>query len=461
MSQNTRRIILIIAVLQACLAIGLAAWPRLVEALPGEIRYRLPHAVADLGQTPLPAALPVPRQDAAASGQPAASAALPGLVAGISPTPPPTTMPTPLPSPTPIPVAIATLTPTPTILPSPAPSPTPTPTPTPIPIPAAFQLEGLKNVPQYFNNCGPANLSIVLNFHGVAHTQADTRAYLKPNSQDRNVSPWQIAEYVQKETDLAIVYKSAGDLDMLKRFIALGFPVVIERGYDPGDGSGWYGHYLTIFSYDDAEQTFRAMDTNLGPFDGKGQAYLYAEILDSWRAFNFTFYVVYEPEKEPLITAILGPDLANDAAMWERARQIALADIERNAADAFAWFNLGTSWTELGLASNNPEYYRNAATAFDEARVIGLPPRMLWYQFRPYMAYLQAGRYTDVLELTDLITSADGGRNVEETYLWRGHALAWTAHYGEARDAYQEALNLNDNFWPAQQALDYIASIGG
>lgn len=461
MSHNTRRIILIIAVLQACLAIGLAAWPRLVEALPGEIRYRLPHAVADLGQTPLPTALPLPRQDAAAESQPAASAALPGLVAGISPTPLPSATPTPWPSPTPEPAAVATLTPTPIILPSPTSSPTPSPTPTPIPIPVAYRLDGLKNVPQYFNNCGPANLSIVLNFHGVARTQADTRAFLKPNSQDRNVSPWQIAEYVEKETDLAIVYRSAGDPEMLKRFIALGFPVVIERGYDPQDGSGWYGHYLTVFGYDDAEQTFRAMDTNLGPFDGSGQAYPYAETIDSWRAFNYTFYVVYEPDKEALINAILGPELVDDAAMWERARQMALTDIERHAEDAFAWFNLGTSWTELGLASNNPEYYRNAAAAFDEARIIGLPPRMLWYQFRPYMAYLQAGRYADVLELTDLITSVDGGRNVEETYLWRGHALAWTAQYSEARSAYQEALQLNSNFWPAEQALDYIISIGG
>lgn len=460
MSAKIKRLVILIAIFQACLAVGLVAWPRLVEALPGEIRYRLPHAIADIGQTPLPIALPLPHTpaaNAAAQNPPAAAQELLGLRPTNTATPAPTAWPTA----TPTPIAVATLLPTPTLTPSPSPTPSPTPTPTPIPIPAAARLEGLKNVPQYFNNCGPANLSIVLNYHGVARTQADTRDFLKPNQEDRNVSPWQIVEYIEKETDLAITYNAGGTLDTLKRFIALGLPVVIERGYDPHDGSGWYGHYLTIFGYDDTTQEFRAMDTNLGPFDGNGQVYAYAEILDSWRAFNYLFYVVYEPEKEPTVNAILGPELTDEMAMWERTRQMALADIEHNAEDAFAWFDLGTSWTELGLLTSNGEYYKNAAAAFDQARIIGLPPRMLWYQFRPYMAYLQAGRHADVMELTDLIISVDGGRNVEETYLWRGHTLAWTGHYTEANEAYQEALRLNKNFWPAQQALDYIRSIGG
>ena len=45
------------------------------------------------------------------------------------------------------------------------------------------------------------------------------------------------------------------------------------------------------------------------------------------------------------------------------------------------------------------KYYQAAAQAYDQAREIGLPPRMLWYQHRPYIAYDKVGRYQDVLDL--------------------------------------------------------------
>ncbi len=94
--------------------------------------------------------------------------------------------------------------------------------------------------------------------------------------------------------------------------------------------------------------------------------------------------------------------------------------------------------------------------AFDQAFILGLPPRIVWYQFRPYVAYLKTGRYQDMVDLTDTTLETQGGRNVEETYLYKGHALAFLGDGTGAVKAYEDALRINKNFYPAQWALESI-----
>ncbi len=77
--------------------------------------------------------------------------------------------------------------------------------------------------------------------------------------------------------------------------------------------------------------------------------------------------------------------------------------------DVFAWFNLGTALTRMGGLTGENQYYQGGAQAFDRAREIGLPPRMLWYQFQPYLAYLKLDRYQDVVTLADATLETQGG----------------------------------------------------
>ena len=63
--------------------------------------------------------------------------------------------------------------------------------------------------------------------------------------------------------------------------------------------------------------------------------------------------------------------------MWQASLAQAQADAARDANNAFYWFNLGATYNALGE-------YDKAATAFDQALALGLPWRMLWYQFGPY-----------------------------------------------------------------------------
>jgi tetratricopeptide (TPR) repeat protein len=135
--------------------------------------------------------------------------------------------------------------------------------------------------------------------------------------------------------------------------------------------------------------------------------------------------------------------------MWQRSLERAQAEAAANPGDPFAWFNLGSSLVAQGR-------YAEAASAFDQARVIGLPWRMLWYQFEPFRAYHEAGRHAELLALADSVIATAG--NIEETYFWRGRALQALGDSDAARQAYRRAAELNSNYAEAQQAL---AALGG
>jgi hypothetical protein len=469
MNKRTRIIILAVVGIQLLLIVGLLALTPVVQAIPGRYRVALQErapAVSNVLENvvhqvvPVAEALPV-------ANKPAEEAAVDirALIA-VEATAVPTQTPSPTPEPTTETVTEAaasavTSSPQTLITSSPTPSPAPTNTPTPEPLPVAHVLEGMGVVKQAFNNCGPANLTQVLNWYGSDITQEDIAAYLKPNPEDRNVSPWQIADYVNEFTGGA--YKasvhSGGTMELLKQLVAAGYPVVIEKGYEVNNI--WYGHYLTIYGYDDELQQFYTQDTYLGPFDGTGRMAPYEEVEEYWPQFNYTFYVVYKPEQEAEVQAILGPDMVDEETMWRKAAARAQEDIAADPENAFAWYNLGTSLTEIGemVLEGNAEYYGGAVQAFDQARELGLPPHMLWYQHKPYMAYDKVGRYQDVIDLADATLVEQGGRNVEETYWYKGNALANLGDLFGAQEAYQSALAVNENFYSAQISLDWVTSL--
>lgn len=459
MNKRWKTIILLIAVAQIMIVLAWLALPSLVQSLPGEVRVRLARVplgetLLDLGQAPMPTALPVPVNavaqaqitipaiaTATATSEPTAVSIQPATKTASDQTPASADS------------VQAVLTPTPTV------TLQPTHTATPVPLPRQARIEGLTIIPQGFNNCGPANLTINLNFYGNPTTQAEAAAFLKPNREDRNVSPWQMVDYVNEQTDMRAFIASGGDMEMLKRLLAAGFPVVIEKGYElPREG--WLGHYLTLFGYDDDKREMVSMDTNLGPWDGSGRYDSYDDIEKYWQQFNYTFFVVYPLEKEQQVYDILGAEIVDSATMWQNAVERAQAEIDDDPENAFAWFNLGSSLTRLGELTGEAAFYENGAAAFDQAFILGLPPRILWYQFRPYIAYMRTGRYQEMIDLADAILETQGGRNVEETYLYKGHALALLGDGPAAVVAYQQAIRLNENFYPAQWALDSITGGG-
>jgi tetratricopeptide (TPR) repeat protein len=341
----------------------------------------------------------------------------------------------------------ASATPAPSSTPGPTTSPTPIP-PTPTPFPTQVTLTGFTYEAQGFNNCGPASLSINLSYWGWEGDQKDIASELKPNQYDRNVTPRELYEYLLTAGFDAYI-RTNGDVDTLKRFIAAGYPVLVEKGYTCQKGercSGWFGHYSVFTGYDDAGGYFITQDT----YRGQDLRMSYADVMANWRAFNYLYLVVFPagPEQDARVVALLG-----EAADLNRNYQDALARARTEAltltgeAAAFAWFNVGTNLHYM-------QDYAGAAAAFDQARQFGLPYRMLWYQFGPYRAYFYMARYQDVIDIaTFAINGAIGEPGLEEAYFWRGQAEEALGLRDQAIADYGTALVRNPNYQPAKDAL--------
>ncbi|HEX2905250.1 MAG TPA: C39 family peptidase [Phototrophicaceae bacterium] len=316
--------------------------------------------------------------------------------------------------------------------------------------PASHEITGFTHIPQHWNNCGPATLTMALTYFGVAADQTPAANWLKPNPEDGNVNPWQLVDYVNTQlpgTTRALM-RVGGDLETLKSLLVNNFPVIIEEGYDPEpERLGWMGHFLLLVGYDDGTQMFKAQDSYLGP----NRQYAYADILKFWNHFNNTYVVVYDFAREQEVLTLLGDNAdvnQNYLNALELNRQRALQDPN----DAFVWFNMGTNYVKL--ASVDAKAYDYAAVAFDKAREIGLPWRMLWYQFGPYEAYNAVGRYQDVLDLAHTILSEPGtSQHIEETFYYVAVAREGLGEPERALINYQEAVNQNTNFTLAREAI--------
>ena len=312
------------------------------------------------------------------------------------------------------------------------------------PVAASVTLSGVSHAWQLWNNCGPATIAMNLSFYGLDTDQREAANVLKPNQDDKNVSPGELAAYARSQGFEAIV-RVGGNLELLQRFLSNGFPVIVETWLNPEDRGGM-GHYRLLTGYDAAGQTFTSQDSLNGP----DTRIPFDELDDFWRVFNRTYVVVYRPQQAAHVRAILGP-AAEDETMYESALATARREANDDPDDPYAWFNLGAAYYHLG----RPDL---AADAFDEARRLTLPYRMLWYQFEIFEAYLAAGRYEDVAYLASATAYGAGG--LEEAYYYQGLAYRALNQPDAAAAAFRDALEYNPHFTPAAEAQAQNESSG-
>ncbi len=355
-----------------------------------------------------------------------------------------------------------TVTPTPTVISmlgdeddvpvtaSPPVSPTASPTTimeSPTPIPESASLPAPAWIKQDWNNCGPAALAMYLNYYGWEGDQYTISSQIKPVREDRNVNIEEMAHFARNNAGwLQVQYRVGGTPDLLREFIAAGIPVLIEStftftgGYWPNDDL-WAAHYLLVNEYD-ADGNFTVQDTFYGPDDVVSESKLDEE----WKPFNRLYMLIYLPEQEATVQSILGDDW-DEETNRQSALDVAEAEIDADSEDAFAWFNLGTNLLYF-------EEYEQAAEAYDRAREIGLPQRMLRYQFGPFFAYFNSGRTEELLSLTEY--ALERTPNSEEALLWHGWALFQQGDASGAIADFYTALEANPNYQDAQYALDYV-----
>ena len=361
-----------------------------------------------------------------------------------------------VPTPLPQPAVAVTQYPTPTkqqltaatLAATPTQGPPATLEPSPTPIPESVQLPAPQWEKQDINNCGPASLAMYLRFYGWEGDQFDIANFLKPKRQDRNVNVEELTYYARTRAGwLTTEFRVGGDIDMIKSLVAAGFPVMIEEGtyvdsnYWPDDDN-WAGHYLLITGYNDNTQTFTAQDS----FRDPDMTVPYNEVDENWQAYNRVYILVFPPSQGETIKEILGEhwDIDNNR---QHALEIAKAETVQDPEDAYAWFNLGSNLVYF-------ERYQEAARAYDQARNLGLPQRMLRYQFGPFFAYFFSGRNDDLLALTEYALQRTP--NAEEALLWHGWAMYREGKIGLAISDFYQALEENPNFEDARYALDFV-----
>jgi tetratricopeptide (TPR) repeat protein len=361
-------------------------------------------------------------------------------------------VPTPLPPPAvavtnqAVPTATAAITSTPVVIDIPGPTPTSAPTATPIPTAVSLSAPGYEK--QDINNCGPATLTMYLRYYGWEGDQFDIANPLKPQREDRNVNVEELTYFARTNAGwLNTEYRVGGDLEMLKQLLAAGIPVMIEESfyfeepYWPNDDL-WAAHYNLLTGYDEATQTFTGQDSFYGP----DQVIAYQTLEEYWHSFNHVYILIYPPTMEETVKSILGEDWDVDVNR-QNALELAKAETESDPSDAYAWFNLGTNLVYF-------ERYQEAAQAFDKARQLGLPQRMLRYQFTPFFAYFHSRRTEDLLALTEYALQITP--NAEEALLWHGWALYRSGDTLGAIENFRTALAENPNYADAQYALDFV-----
>jgi tetratricopeptide (TPR) repeat protein len=286
-----------------------------------------------------------------------------------------------------------------------------------------------------------------LSYFGSTFNQADVAVLLRPNREDKNVSPYELVDYARSQGYRAIMGVN-GTPDLLRLFLSNGLPVIIETWHIPEPDNGM-GHYRLLTGYEEANQRWighdsydRANPVNAdGPYQG---IYLpYIETGELWDVFNRVFVVIYTEAETPIVESILGERM-DETTLWQHALLQSQIEVQIDPENAFAWFNLGSNQVALGR-------FEEAAAAYDQARQLGLPWRMLWYQFGPFEAYHAVGRYDEVIALAD--ATLRRVEDVEELHFWKGQALLSQGDLNGAHRSFARAAELNLNYADAVRAL--------
>jgi hypothetical protein len=307
--------------------------------------------------------------------------------------------------------------------------------------PAAAVLPQPHFIAQSFNNCGPASLSMVMSMYGKQVDQETLANRMRPfHNPDGGIDDKSVfaPEFVvsAKEYGFEALERPNGTIDLIKKFIANGIPVVVRTWLHPGED---IGHFRIVRGYNAAEQKIIQDDS----FEGPDISYTYDEFLSMWQPFNYGYILIYPKEKEAVVRSILGDEIIPKAA-YEKSIVRATREREENPSAVYPSFNISTAQYHLGKYKDAVESYEKVASQ--------LPPRMLWYQIEPILAYHKTGKYDEVYRLTDHILN-NGNMAFSELYQIRGEVFLKAGKKDEAKTEFEKAVYYNVNFQPAKEAL--------
>lgn len=311
--------------------------------------------------------------------------------------------------------------------------------------PGEFVLvENPYHVYQTFNNCGPATLSMILNWYGIKVTQAQLGDEMRPyqvtsgDNDDKTIFTYEFVDWA-KHYGLEAIDRRNGDIELLKRITSNGIPVVVKTWLHPGED---IGHFRIVRGFDENDQVIIQDDS----YEGPNKKISYYDFLSMWQPFNYDYMIVYKPQEESLVMAILDEE-SDEQAAWANA--LARAEKERSVDpdNIYPVFNIST-------ASYHLNDYQKSVEAFETVEN-RLPRRMLWYQIEPILAYQKLENYPRVFEISDRLLNG-GNRAFSELYLIRGQIYLAKGERDKAREQFELAIYYNKNYDEAKDALNSL-----
>lgn len=324
------------------------------------------------------------------------------------------------------------------------PAPKPSSTPLPLIIPESKILNNDYHVYQTFNNCGPAAISMALSYYGIQKSQQELGRELRPyqipggDNDDKSVTLEELAEKSRK-FGLIPYHRPNGNIDIVKKFIASGFPVITRTYLKENDD---IGHYRVIKGYDDTAGQLIQDDS----LQGKNLKYSYDAFDKIWDKFNYEYLVLIPSEKQELAEQILGEDLDKKIA-WQKAVDKSIENLKADPNDITSRFNLSVAYYNLGEYQRSVEEFEKIENQ--------LPFRTLWYQTEPILAYYELGNSDRVFEITDKVLN-NHNRAFSELYLIRGNIYLAQGNQQTARTEFEKAVLYNGNLKSAQDALSSV-----
>src|SRR5438132_13050804 len=231
------------------------------------------------------------------------------------------------------------------------------PAPEPKAAPAAAAFDEMKHVWQSLNNCGPASVVMALSTFGIDVSQEAARVPLRGANVLSGMGPQRVDGWVNANFGLRSMWRNNGTNDLIKRLVANGFaPMVTQWMQDPTVSR--IAHWRTVRGYDDGQGVFFVND----PMLGNMVALSYDWFGRNWQSFQYRYMVIYRPEDEGLLQAIIGKDWSEASvrqSLYERSKTEALAQ-DTN----LAWLNYGEAAYANGM-------FEEAVAAFERGMNMG------------------------------------------------------------------------------------------
>ena len=316
------------------------------------------------------------------------------------------------------------------------------------PIPDAYEIDGIGWVPQTWNNCGPATLSMNLDRWNLSVSQGEIATLIRPNPKDGHVSIDQI-RYAAAEYGMDSIYIPSADISLVKSFIAADFPVMMPTWHIDSPRNQM-GHYRLVHGYDDSTGEFAIRDS----LEPEGYQMGYTELDILWRVFNRRMLVVFPPDQSDdahRLESTIGTENEMLMASLERLQiereppEVLPPGMDVNDYHAFAEFN-------RSMVYNSLDRFQEAADALYKAFDIGLPWRMLWYQPEVLKSVFLMEDYAWIVRYTN--TALRPYPYLEELWYWNGRAEEAMGNREAARQSYSRALEIRPGWDEPTGALN-------